>query len=193
MATAEGARELTAAHRRFLIRDALIIAAIANAVLNAFFAWFFTLGEDEVPLIAAPLVEGPSVIVDTVATLFVLTFLTTLAITTAVWKEMREGHLTRVPHPPGSFADRLPKTRLRRATVLGLLCMLALGPIVAAVLALLDYGDLSIGEFVTFKAIFGVLLGTLVTPPIAMIAFGDEPPATDASGTEPATAPDHGR
>jgi len=180
MATAEGsAQGLTPAHRRFLIRDALIIAAIANASLNAFFAWFFTLGEDEVPLGAVPFLDKPSVTVDTVGTFFVLTFLTTLAITTAVWKEMRAGHLTRLPLRPGSFAERLPDTRLRRATKLGLLCMFALGPPAVLVLVLLDYGDLSIGEFVTYKAIFGVLLGTLVTPLIAMVAFGDEPPPAE--------------
>ena len=177
----ESAAGLTAAHRRFLIRDALVIAAIANAVLNAFFAWAFTLGEDEVPLIAVPLVEGPSVIVDTVGTFFVLTFLTTLAITTAVWKEVRAGHLTRLRHAPGSFAERLPDTRLRRAVRLGLLCMLVLGPLAVIVLAAFDYGDLAIGEFVTYKAIFGVLLGVLVTPLIAMVAFGDDPPPAESS------------
>jgi hypothetical protein len=177
MATAEGsAQGLTPAHRRFLIRDAVIIAAIANASLNALIAWLSTLGEDEVPLAAVPLIDKPSVTVDTVGTFFVLTFLTTLAITTAVWKEIRAGHLTRLPLARGSFGDRLPDTRLRRATRLGLLCMLVLGPPAVAVLLLLDYGDLSIGEFVTYKAIFGVLLGALVTPLIAMVAFGDEPP-----------------
>jgi hypothetical protein len=170
---------VTAAHRRFLIRDALLIAAVANAALNALLAWVFTLGEDEVPLIAVPLVEGPSVITDTVGTFFVLTFLTTLAVTTGVWKELRAGHLTRLRHAPGSFADRLPDTRLRRALRLGLLCMLVLGPLAVVVLALLDYGDLAIGEFVTYKAIFGVLLGALVTPLIAVVAFGDDPPPQD--------------
>lgn len=182
MATAEGsAQALTPAHRRFLIRDALIIAAVANAVLNAFFAWLFTLGEDEIPLAAVPLVEGPSVITDTVGTFFVLTFLTTLAITTTVWKEMRAGHLTRLPLRAGSFAERLPDTRLRRATRLGLYCMLALGPIAVLALLLFDYGDIPIGEFVVYKAIFGVALGALVTPLIAMVAFGDEPPPEPAA------------
>lgn len=176
MTSGAGAQRLTAAHRRFLIRDAFLIAAVANAALNALLAWAFTLGEDSVPLIAVPLVEGPSVITDTVGTFFVLTFLTTLAITTGVWREMRAGHLTRLRHAPGSFADRLPDTRLRRALRLGLLCMLVLGPVAVIVLAALDYGDLAIGEFVTYKAIFGVLLGVLVTPLIAMVAFGDEPP-----------------
>ena len=181
MATTDGTGAgLTAAHRRFLVRDALVIAAIANAALNALLAWVFTLGEDSVPLIAVPLVEGPSVITDTVGTFFVLTFLTTLAVTTGVWKEMRAGHLTRLRHAPGSFAERLPDTRLRRALRLGLLCMLVLGPVAVIVLAALDYGDLAIGEFVTYKAIFGVLLGACVTPLIALVAFGDEPPPEGA-------------
>jgi hypothetical protein len=184
MATAEGrAQELTAAHRRFLIRDAVVIAAIVNGTLSALIAWLVTIGEEEVPNAAVPLVEGPSVVVDTVGTFFVLPFLTTLLITTVIWKEMREGHLTRLPLAPGSFADRLPDTRLRRATWIGLLCLLALGPIGAVVLLLLDYGGISIGEFVIYKAIVGIVLGVLVTPLIAMVGFGDDLPPEPAAST----------
>jgi hypothetical protein len=177
MATAEGGAQqrLTPAHRRFLIRDALLIAALVNAALNALIAWLFTLSEDEVPQAAVPLVEGPSVVVDVVATCFVLPFLTTLAITSVVWNELREGHLTRLPREPGSWAE-LPHTRLRRAGVIGLLCMFVFGPISAGLVLLFDYGDISTGEFVLFKALFGIVLGALVTPFIAMAAFGDEPP-----------------
>jgi hypothetical protein len=187
MAAAEGAtagRELTAAHRRFLLRDALLIAAVVNGALSALIAWLVTVGEDEVPLSAVPLAEGPSVLVDTVATCFVLPFLTTLAITTVVWKEMREGHLTRLRRAAGSYAERLPATRLRRATWVGLICLVALGPIAAAGVLLFDYGDISIGEFVLFKAIFGVVLGVIVTAPIAKVAFGDEPPPEKGAPTE---------
>jgi hypothetical protein len=192
MAAAEGAtagRELTAAHRRFLLRDALLIAALVNGALSALIAWLVTVGEDEVPLSAVPLAEGPSVLIDTVGTCFVLPFLTTLAITTVVWKEMREGHLTRVPRAAGSFAARLPATRLRRATWVGLICLVVFGPIAAAGVLLFDYGDISIGEFVLFKAIFGVVLGVIVTAPIARVAFGDEPPPEKGAPTEapPAT------
>ena len=88
-----------------------------------------------------------------------LPFLTTLAITTIVWKELREGHLTRLPRAPGSFAERLPKTRLRRATWIGLLCLVVIGPIVAAGVLLFDYGDIPVSEFVIYKTIFGVVLG----------------------------------
>ena len=191
MAAAEGAtagRELTPAHRRFLLRDAIVIAAIVNGALNALFAWLLTIGEDEVPVTAVPLAEGPSVLADSVATCFVLPFLTTLLITTVVWKELREGHLTRIPPVPGSLADRLPKTRLRRAGWIGLLCLALFGPFAAAGVLLFDYGDIGIGEFVIYKTIFGVVLGALVTPPIARAAFGDEPPSQEVTPKTPPAA-----
>ena len=47
MATAEGgAQGLTPAHKRFLIRDALLIAAVVNGALSALIAWLVTVGED---------------------------------------------------------------------------------------------------------------------------------------------------
>jgi hypothetical protein len=103
---------------------------------------------------------------------------------------MRSGHLSRIPRAVNSFADRLPKTRLRRATVVGVICLLVFGPLSAVGVLLFDYGDISIGEFVLYKAIFGILLGACVTPWIALIAFGDEPPAADGAPAPPAaTAP----
>jgi hypothetical protein len=171
---------LTPAHKRFLVRDALLIAAVVNGVLNALIAWLFTFSEDEIPQAKAPLVGGPSVLVDTVATCFVLPFLTTLVITTVIWGEMRKGHLTKVARVRGSIIERLPKTRLRRATWVGLICLFVFGPLSAAGVLLFDYGDISVGEFVLYKAIFGIVLGAAVTPLIAMIAFSDDPPPAES-------------
>jgi hypothetical protein len=188
MAAVEGVtagRGLTPAHKRFLIRDALIIAALVNATLSARIAWLFTFTEDEIPQAKAPLIGGPSVLVDTVATCFVLPFLTTLVITTVIWGEMRKGHLTKVARAAGSFAERLPKTRLRRATWIGLICLVIFGPISAAGVLLFDYGDISVGEFVLYKAIVGIVLGAAVTPWIAMVAFGDDPPPAEVTPDAP--------
>jgi hypothetical protein len=174
-------------HRRWFFWQTIVIAAIVNAILNALIAWIVTLGEEEVPLWAIPLVEGPSVIVDTVGTFFVLTFLTTLAVTTAVWHELEGERLGRLEvHRRLPFADRVPPTRRRRATMLGLLCMALLGPPAVVALIALDFGDLSIGDFVLYKAIFGVVLGLMVTPIVALLAFGDE---RGAARVEPGTAP----
>ena len=191
MAAAEGARAsgvLTPAHKRFLVRDALLIAAFVNATLSALIAWLFTFNEDEIPQAKAPLVGGPSVLVDTVATCFVLPFLTTLVITTVIWGEMRKGHLTKLIRAPGSIVERLPKTRLRRATLIGLFCLFVFGPISAVGVLLFDYGDISVGEFVLYKAIVGIVLGAAVTPWIAMVAFSDDPPPEEVTPETPPAA-----
>jgi hypothetical protein len=46
-----------------------------------------------------------------------------------------------------------------------------------AVIVALGVGDLSIGEFVTYKAIFGVVLGILVTPIVGLWALSEAEPA----------------
>ena len=153
MAAAEGAtagRALTPAHRRFLVRDALLIAAVANGVLNALIAWLFTLqrGRD-------PAGEGAARRRPVGARRHGRDVLRA-----AVPDHPRdhdrdrvEGDARRSPHAgcrasPGSFADRLPKTRLRRATWIGLICLVLFGPLSAAGVLLFDYGDISVGEFV---------------------------------------------
>ena len=45
-----------------------------------------------------------------------------------------------------------------------MICLVAFGPFAAAGVLLFDYGDISVGEFVLFKAIFGIVLGAAVTP-----------------------------
>jgi len=168
--------QITAHHKRWLFINAVVIAALANAALNALIAWGTAAPEDEVPLWAVPLVGGPSTTVDTVATLFILPFLTTLAITTTAWHEMREGKLARlsVDRSADPLLARLPARRARRGAYFGLITMLALGPIAIVLLIAFDFGDVSVGDFVLYKAIFGVLLGALVTPPIAIAALTDE-------------------
>jgi hypothetical protein len=98
---------------------------------------------------------------------------------------MRKGHLTKVASAAAAFGDRLPKTRLRRATWIGVLCLFIFGPLSAVGVLLFDYGDISVGEFVLYKAIFGIALGALVTPWIAMAAFGDDPPLEEAPPEAP--------
>jgi hypothetical protein len=180
---------LTPHHRRFLLLHAFLVAAVVNAALSALIAWLFTFSEDEIPLWAVPLIGGPSVGVDTIATFFVLPFLTTLVITTVVWKEMEHERLPPMDLPRGSRLEKLPDTRLRRAAWIGLICMLIFGPLSAVVLSALDFGDISVGDFVLYKAIFGVVLGAIVTPPIAIVAMSDPPEVrAHAAATAPATS-----
>jgi hypothetical protein len=183
-------KELTAEHRRWLLINAVIVAALINGALNALIAWGSAAPEDEIPLWAAPLVGGPSTIVDTVATLFILPFLTTVLITSVAWHEMREGKLAPllIDRKVDPLLARLPARRARRGAYFGLLTVVLLAPVSVVLLIAFDFGDISPGDFVLYKAIFGVLLGLVVTPPIAIAALTDREVAEVArAGIEPAT------
>jgi hypothetical protein len=184
-------RQATTEHRRWLFWNAVVIAAVVNAVLNALIAWVTAANEDSVPLWAVPFAEGPSTVTDTVGTFFILPLLTTLVITTVAWHELRAGRLRslQLDRESSPFLERLPKRRLRRGLYLGALCTLIFGPLAVVLLVALDYGDLSVGEFVLYKAIFGVVLGLVVTPIIALLAIGDDVDAEEVAGPgiEPGT------
>ena len=169
-------RETVAEHRRWLLLNAVVIAAVVNAALSALIAWGSAASEDEIPLWAVPFAEGPSLAVDTIGTFFILPFLTTLLITTTVWHELRKGRIAPLTKRDKGLLANLPKTRVRRGAYFGLITMLVLSPPAVLALVLRDPGDVTVGDFVLFKAIFGVVLGALVTPPIALAAMTDEPP-----------------
>jgi hypothetical protein len=166
-------RELSDEHRRWLLINAVAIAAIVNAILSALIAWGSAAAEDTVPLWDVPLFGGPSTITDTVGTFFILPFLTTVVITTVTWREIEAGHLTPLAERP--FFRRIPATRARRGVWFGLICMALLAPVAVVLLIALDYGDIDVGEFVLYKAIFGVVLGLVVTPVIAVAAMTGRP------------------
>jgi hypothetical protein len=183
-------KQVSAEHKRWLLINAVLIAAVVNGALSALIAWGTAASEDEIPLWAIPLVEGPSVIADTVGTFFILPFLTTLIITSVVWHELREGGLEplHLERTPGSFLARLPERRARRGAYFGLLSVVIFAPVAVVIVIALDYGDISVGEFVLFKAIFGIVLGLVVTPPIAIAALADTDVASMARpGIEPGT------
>ncbi len=184
-------RELAAEHRRWVLVNAVLIAALVNAVLNALIAWGSAANEDSIPLWAIPLVEGPSVVTDVVGTFFILPFLTTLLITTTAWHELRTGKIAplSVDRSSDRLLSRLPRTRVRRGAYFGLLSMLLFAPLAVVIVLAFDYGDIGVGEFVLFKAIFGVVLGLVVTPFIAVAALTDEVPQAEMArpGIEPGT------
>ena len=71
--------------------------------------------------------------------------------------------------------------------------MILFSPAAVILLLAFDYGDIGVGEFVLFKAIFGILLGLVVTPVIAVAALHDPPEVYGQATTapaEPAAQPD---
>jgi hypothetical protein len=169
---------LTGEHRSFMFWHAILGAAIVNLVLSALIAWLSVRNEDAVPRWAVPLVDRPSTIADTVGTFFILPLLTCLIFTAVARRELRHGRVKPLgwEWSPRSVLRRLPRTTWRRGVALGALCTVALGPPAVALIIALDVGDLSTGEFVTYKAVFGVLLGIVVTPIVALWALSEAQP-----------------
>jgi hypothetical protein len=175
----KGLRTLEDKHRSFIFWHAIIGAAIVNAILSALIAWLSVANEESVPRWATPLVDKPSTIADTLGTFFILPLLTCLIFTAVARRELRHGRVTPLgwDWSPKSVLRRLPKGTFRRGLALGALCTAALGPPAVALIVALDVGDLTVGEFVTYKAIFGVVLGFVITPIVALWALSEAEPA----------------
>jgi hypothetical protein len=127
---AAGFPTLSTDQRRFFFWHAIVGAAIVNLTLSALIAWLSVRNEDSVPRWAAPLVDKPSTIADTLGTFFILPLLTCLIFTAVARRELRHGRVEPLgwTWSPQSVLRRLPKGALRRGAALGALCLAALGP-----------------------------------------------------------------
>src|SRR5437763_14758368 len=165
---------MSSAHRRWIAINALLVTALINAVVNAGIAWLSAGGRSRIPLWSPPFVGGPSTLTDTAGTLFILPLTTTIILTAVVRLELRRGRLEPLACRGGLETLRLclPPRSVARGAVLGTICFVLLAPPVLAVLVATGFGDISTGAFVGYKAIFGVVYGTLVTPLIALLAIG---------------------
>ena len=168
---------MTNVHRRWIIVNAVIMTAVINAIVNAGIAWLSAIGRSRVPLWAAPLAGGPSTVTDTAGTLFLLPLFTTIILTAVIGLELRRGRLTPLRYRGGLETLRrvLPPKTVARGAALGAICFVLLAPPALALVIGLDFGDISVGAFVGYKAIFGVLYGLAVTPLIAVLAIGSAP------------------
>jgi len=166
---------ISASQRRWLLLNAVVVTAFINLVVNAAIAWLSSHGRNSVPILSQPLQE-PSTVTDTLGTLFLLPFMTSVICSAFVHRDLRRGALDPLP-----VSDALPwvaRWRLAgpavRGARLGGASILLLGPLATAVIALVHFGDITAGGFVLYKAIFGVVFGLVVTPLIALIAMADD-------------------
>ena len=90
---------MSPAHRRYLLVEQGIGAAVFNFALNAGIAWLLFRSQDVVPLWGDRSIAG-----DTIATSMILPFLTTLIVTPTARRQLRAGRFaslgwTRETHP----------------------------------------------------------------------------------------------
>ncbi len=165
---------LDAAHRRYLLIEQGVGAAVFNLVLNGVIAWLSVRSLERVPLWGG----DTSIAVDTIATTFLLPFITCLVVTRLARGMVEKGKLPpvawrRAEHP---LLGRLPGRPVTRGLVLGVAGLVAFAPVVVWAFAALEVRDLGPWSFVVFKALFAAVLSCVFTPLIAVMALGDASP-----------------
>ena len=159
---------LSREHRRFLVVDQLIGAAVVNFVVNAALAWLLFRHSPSVALYASP-----GIAIDTAVTALVLPPLTALVAGFVVRLRVVRGELPPLP----SFAVRESAWSRRslwlRGTLLGVGAVLLLAAPTVAGFALLGVDQLSRASFICFKASFAAGVGILVTPALGWWALID--------------------
>jgi hypothetical protein len=160
-------------HRRWLYRNAVLGAAIANLTINAGLAWASAHGHHTVPMWATPILGGPATFTDTVGTLFLLPLVTCVTVTVGVHREQRAGRLTPLSPIDPRRRALVPDQLVLRAAGFAVVTTALLLPVAAVGCVLV--GSISAGAFIAYKGVLGVALGAIVTPLIAWCAMTDGP------------------
>lgn len=154
---------MTGSQKRYIVRETLV-GIILNIVVSAIFVWLMFHG---LPRIGLWGMEGLAF--DLVPTTFMITLMTTIALTFITRGRMRAG----VVAPMRSIGPALHGFPPLRGLILGLLFTIALVPPIIGVLAFLWRRDWSYGEVMGFKIVYGASLGAVVTPVVLRLALAD--------------------
>lgn len=155
--------EATQAETRRTMMIEAAISILPNALFSAFFVWLLFRGTRRIGLWGA---DG--VAFDLVPTTFMLTLITTLLVTWLVRRHVAAG-ATR----PAAGTTKLPRNRLVRGVLLGLLMVVLLVPVTIAALNQFWAGDWTFGQMLLFKVVYGVAVGLIVTPIVVLAALRD--------------------
>jgi hypothetical protein len=155
--------EATPAETRRTVLTEAAISILPNALFSAFFVWLLFRGTQRIGLWGT---DG--VAFDLVPTTFMLTLITTVLVTWLVRRRVAAGATK-----PAPGVTRLPRNRLVRGIVLGLMMVVLLVPVTVAALTQVWAGDWSFAQMLWFKIFYGVALGLIVTPLVVLAALRD--------------------
>jgi hypothetical protein len=157
-------------HRSYLVREQMITPALFNLALNAGIAWLIFRSRPIIPVWG----EG-GLVFDTIATLFLLPFCTSLIVTPLVRKAVAGG---KVPPLEWRSADhvffgRLPASVWWRSVAIGGLAVLAGFPLILGGLSVAGVAGLVPWKVVVLKGAYTALLASVVGPIIALCALSE--------------------
>jgi hypothetical protein len=153
-------------HARYLWFQA-IVGAVINFVLNGAIGWVLFVNKPPQPLWA----RGPSIASDTLGTSFFLPFITCLILTSVVRRDVAKGRVPALDVGQSPLAERAPKNRVSRGALIGVICLLTLGPVVVLGLGAAGFERMTAWQFIVFKASYSLVLAAIVSPVIALVAL----------------------
>lgn len=167
---------LSPAHKKFLTVDQSVGPAVFNFFLNAAIAWAIFRTHETVPLWGQQSIAG-----DTIATAFILPFLTGLIVTPLVGRQVKQGKFSALPlgTVPGAISILAGRTTFVRSLVIGAVGVVAFGlPAVGVWVVLGGPAELGLTPFIWTKAAFAGLLAAVLTPVISWAALVALPPGS---------------
>jgi hypothetical protein len=164
-------------HRRFLIVEQGVGAAIFNLLFNAFIAWALFRRLDVVPLWGDRSVAG-----DTIATGVLLPLLTCLIVTRLVRRHVAAGGVPPLADRPPAVAW-MPHSSFLRGVTLAVLTSVTLVPVTIATLSALGVAAMGFWTFVAFKGAWAALAALVVTPVVALWALAAPATASTRGAT----------
>lgn len=154
---------MTDAHRRY-IRVETGVSTVLNTLFCLLFGWIIFGGREQVPFAGT---DGVGL--DVFPTVFMSTLMTAVALTLLTRARLRKGAVL----PIAGASTRLPRFFLLRAVLFGLLAALAIAAPTYLLLSALNAGEWTFGGLMLMKALFGVVIGLVATPPILRAALSD--------------------
>ena len=166
---------LSVEHRKYLVRDQMVVPFFINFVLNAMLPWLAFRSQQTVSIWGNPGVVG-----DMVVTMFALPAMICLIATPLVRLMARAGKAPALPSladVPG-LAPRLPANLWLRALLLGAVVCLLASPMILGALQLSGWAEISVLNFALGKGAICGLLAALISPPLAIRALAEGTQAT---------------
>lgn len=160
---------LNTQQKHYITKHFVVGSAIANAAINGGIAYLLFGGQAEVPLWG-----NPSLGVDTLVTIVMLTLITALMVNWSVGVAIKQGVVPPIEQAQGlwkTWGQRLPNTSWPRAILLSVVALILVAPLVLGAFYALELHSFSTQVAIVFKTVFATVLGLFVTPIVGVLAL----------------------
>lgn len=159
---------LSTQHKQYIIKHFVITSAFINALINGVVGYALFSGQAHIALWGSPSLAG-----DIIATVFLLTLIASVLVSWGVNLALVHSRIDTVEAKGvwGSLLARLPSAAWPRAFLFSTVATCVIAPVVLFAFHLMAIQSLATVSAITFKILFSVAVGLLVTPLMGLLAM----------------------